>query len=357
MVARVAGISRQAIYRPIDRRPAAAGPGRVGPDDEAIVEVAKPNATDGTRMVAALASRELGRPVNRKRVQRVMRAHKLLQPTRGSGRRRRPGFFRVTRPDELWHIDMTKVWTAAARLGLPARHGRLLHPGDHRLDPRAALPRRRSHRRASKPPSSPAASVPASSPSAPTTGRSSPPGTSASTCPRVGSRTGAAATATPSPRRSSSPGSASSRSAAPGAPNGRPSNKPAPRSPPTSTRYHHRPHSGLGYRTPREVAATWRGTDTIYKPERPEPTTRTGSTSTGTQRPRVPSARTGTPRADSALVEAARQLVAPDRNGFRRRHPLISSLAQLPSHAPAPRRYPRPNGYRPPPVTKRATRT
>jgi len=112
VVARVAGISRQAVYRPITRRPAAAGPGRVGPDDAAIVEVAKQNATDGTRMVAALASRQLGRPVNRKRVQRVMRAHKLLQPTRGSGRRRRPGFFRVTRPDELWHIDMTKVWTA-----------------------------------------------------------------------------------------------------------------------------------------------------------------------------------------------------------------------------------------------------
>jgi hypothetical protein len=33
-------------------------------------------------MVAALASRELGRPINRKRVQRVMRAQRLLQPTR-----------------------------------------------------------------------------------------------------------------------------------------------------------------------------------------------------------------------------------------------------------------------------------
>ena len=64
-------------------------------------------------MVAALASRELGEAVNRKRAQRVMRAHKLLQPTRSLDRRRRPGFFRVTRPDELWHMDMTKVWTAA----------------------------------------------------------------------------------------------------------------------------------------------------------------------------------------------------------------------------------------------------
>lgn len=114
VVARVAGISRQAIYRPISTRPLAAGPGGRGrPGDEAIVEVARANPTDGTRMVAALASRELDEAVNRKRVQRIMRQHRLLQRTRGNDRRRRPGFFRVTRPDELWHMDMTKVWTAA----------------------------------------------------------------------------------------------------------------------------------------------------------------------------------------------------------------------------------------------------
>jgi putative transposase len=113
VVTRVLQVSRQSVYRPISRRPAGAGPGRGRPGDEAIVEVAKANPTDGTRMVAALAGRELGAPVNRKRVQRVMREHKLLQRSRNTDRRRRPGFFRVTRPDELWHIDMTKVWTAA----------------------------------------------------------------------------------------------------------------------------------------------------------------------------------------------------------------------------------------------------
>lgn len=113
VVARVAGISRQAIYQPPRRRPPAAGPGRPRAGDAAIVEVARSYPTDGTRMVAAIASRELGEPVNRKRAQRIMRAHRLLQPTRGTDRRRRPGFFRVTRPDELWHMDMTKVWTAA----------------------------------------------------------------------------------------------------------------------------------------------------------------------------------------------------------------------------------------------------
>lgn len=50
--------------------------------------------------------------MNRKRVQRVMRTHKLLQRSRNEARRRRPGYFRVRRPDELWHMDMTKVWTA-----------------------------------------------------------------------------------------------------------------------------------------------------------------------------------------------------------------------------------------------------
>ncbi len=64
-------------------------------------------------MVAALATRELGEPANRKRVQRVMRQHPLLQRSRNNDRRRRPGFYRVTRPDHLWQLDMTKVWTAA----------------------------------------------------------------------------------------------------------------------------------------------------------------------------------------------------------------------------------------------------
>jgi len=57
-----------------------------------VLKVARENPTDGTRMVAALASRELaGAAVNRKRVQRLMREHTLLQHRRSEGRRRRPG--------------------------------------------------------------------------------------------------------------------------------------------------------------------------------------------------------------------------------------------------------------------------
>src|SRR3954469_8088022 len=92
LVARVAGIGRQAIYR----RPARPPKGQRRPldaTDRTVLGVAHGNPTDGTRMVAALASRELaGRSVNRKRVQRLMREHRLLQPKRSEGRRRRPGY-------------------------------------------------------------------------------------------------------------------------------------------------------------------------------------------------------------------------------------------------------------------------
>jgi putative transposase len=110
-VARIAGISRQAIYRRPKRPPK--GQRRPLDDvDKVVLEVARENPTDGTRMVAALASRELHTTVSRKRAQRLMREHRLLQPKRSEGRRKRPGYFQVTRPDELWHLDMTSVWVA-----------------------------------------------------------------------------------------------------------------------------------------------------------------------------------------------------------------------------------------------------
>lgn len=41
-----------------------------------------------------------------------MREDRLLQPKRSEGRRKRPGYFEVPRPDELWHMDMTSAWVA-----------------------------------------------------------------------------------------------------------------------------------------------------------------------------------------------------------------------------------------------------
>jgi putative transposase len=114
VVARVAQISRQAIYRVPKTRPTAARRSRPPADETeaAIVEVAEANQTDGYRMVCALVVRKLGRAVNRKRVLRVMRERRLIQRRRRLDRRRRPGFFRVTRPNELWHLDMTSIWVA-----------------------------------------------------------------------------------------------------------------------------------------------------------------------------------------------------------------------------------------------------
>jgi len=111
-VARVLQVTRQAIYRvPKPRRAPQRRP-VLDAVEVAIVEVAKDNPTDGYRMVWALTRRRLGRAVNRKRVLRVMREQKLIQRAGRPPRRRRPGVFRVTRPAELWHMDMTSIWVA-----------------------------------------------------------------------------------------------------------------------------------------------------------------------------------------------------------------------------------------------------
>ena len=132
----------------------AAAPSRSGgppadPVEHAIVEEAIANQTDGYRMVTAFVRRRLGRPVNRKRVLRVMRERKLIQRRRPLERRKRPGFFRVERPRQLWQLDMTSIWVAEHGWTLPDGDHRLLHPRDRRLAARAALPRRRSDRSSS----------------------------------------------------------------------------------------------------------------------------------------------------------------------------------------------------------------
>ncbi len=111
-VARVLQITRQAIYRTPTPRTV---PQRRAPADAveaAIVEVATDNQTDGYRMVTAFVCRKLGVAVNRKRVLRVMRERELIQRRRRLERRKRPGFFRVERPRQLWQLDMSSVWVA-----------------------------------------------------------------------------------------------------------------------------------------------------------------------------------------------------------------------------------------------------
>jgi len=111
-VARVMQISRQALYRtPTPRTPPQRRPS-TDPVEQAIVEEALANQTDGYRMICAFVRRRLGVAVNRKRVLRVMRERKLIQRRRPLERRKRPGFFRVERPRQLWQLDMTSVWVA-----------------------------------------------------------------------------------------------------------------------------------------------------------------------------------------------------------------------------------------------------
>ena len=111
-VARVLQISRQAVYRtPRPRRSPQRRPVS-DPVDLAIVETAKTYPTDGYRMVCCFVCRSLGVAVNRKRVLRVMREQKLIQRRPVEARRRRPGVFKVERPGQLWHLDMTSVWVA-----------------------------------------------------------------------------------------------------------------------------------------------------------------------------------------------------------------------------------------------------
>jgi putative transposase len=105
-------ISRQALYRTPTPRSVPQRRPPVDAVEAAIVAEATANQTDGYRMVTAFVRRKLGQPVNRKRVLRVMRERKLIQRRRPLQRRKRPGFFRVERPRQLWQLDMTSVWVA-----------------------------------------------------------------------------------------------------------------------------------------------------------------------------------------------------------------------------------------------------
>ncbi len=254
-VARVMQVSRQALYRaptprtPPQRRPSA------DPVERAIVDVAMDNQTDGYRMICAFVRRRLGVAVNRKRVLRVMRERKLIQRRRPLERRKRPGFFRVERPRQLWQLDLTSVWVAehgwtyllaiidccsreivAWQLELRCRADEAIALIERAAALYAIEEGELGSARTTGPPSPPAASAPGS--------------------PSSGSVTAAVATAIPSRKPSSSPGSETqerevclneyetlddARQGIGG----------------YVDRYHHRPHSGLNYRTPDEVRRTW----------------------------------------------------------------------------------------------------
>jgi putative transposase len=114
VVARILRVSRRAVYRtPKPRRaPDAARRRPIDDVEAAIVQVAEANPTDGYRLVTAWVARKVEVALHGGRVLRVMRERKLIQRRTHEPKRRRPGFFQLTRPGELWHLDMTSIWVA-----------------------------------------------------------------------------------------------------------------------------------------------------------------------------------------------------------------------------------------------------
>lgn len=79
---------------------------------EKTKEIAAQRPTYGTRRMAAMLTRELGIPVNRKRVQRIFRRLGYVAPSRTKREiiRSREKPVRAERPNEVWEVDMTYVW-------------------------------------------------------------------------------------------------------------------------------------------------------------------------------------------------------------------------------------------------------
>ncbi len=88
-VARVMQVSRQALYRTPKARSAPQRRPPTDPVEQAIVDEATANQTDGYRMICAFVRRKLGQPVNRKRArpwcdQATISCAATIGPTPGS---------------------------------------------------------------------------------------------------------------------------------------------------------------------------------------------------------------------------------------------------------------------------------
>ena len=121
VVCRVLGAPRSSIYA---RRASASAGGRPGPatsiSDVDLVELIRrvledsPFAGEGYRKIRARLGREHGVRVSGKRVLRLLRAHGLLAPQRGRGRRKprlHDGTIIPDRPNVRWGTDATMAWT------------------------------------------------------------------------------------------------------------------------------------------------------------------------------------------------------------------------------------------------------
>ena len=111
-VCRTLGINRSRLYKkPAGGRPKA----RCSVPDAEVVPVLRELAgqfpTYGYRRLKVLVSRRLGRPVNGKRIRRLMHAQQLITAARVERARPRPHPREVeaTGPDQVWQMDFTKV--------------------------------------------------------------------------------------------------------------------------------------------------------------------------------------------------------------------------------------------------------
>jgi len=84
--------------------------------DPAVVDAVKKLALQrpsyGTRRMAVMLSRELGRPINRKQVQRIFRALNWVEPSKRKADiiRSKGKVVKASRPYELWEADMSYIF-------------------------------------------------------------------------------------------------------------------------------------------------------------------------------------------------------------------------------------------------------
>src|SRR6476660_240020 len=112
LVAATLAISRSSLY--YRKKPRGSRADRSS--DEQIVVACGEKLAYGYRRVAWWLRRKEGLVVNRKRVLRVMRERGLLVRSRRLRARRRKewGRVEVSRPNQIWQSDMTKVWAGPA---------------------------------------------------------------------------------------------------------------------------------------------------------------------------------------------------------------------------------------------------
>ena len=106
------GITRSRLYRkPTGGRPMAEPSASESQVVEALCELAGRFPTYGYRRLKVLVSRALGRPVNAKRIRRLMHEHDLVTARRVERARPRPHPRQVEAiaPNQVWQMDFTKI--------------------------------------------------------------------------------------------------------------------------------------------------------------------------------------------------------------------------------------------------------